>query len=285
MTRSVFSQEYEKLRRLLIAARREASLTQSDVASVLGKPQPFVSKYERGERRLDVVEFLQVADALAVDPVAILRQLRTRSSDNQDNTEDILETWSITPNDLTTILKQSPSLQGMLFGYIAEFKLEELWLEHPDIAGVVKDDDHDRRKKGDRRFIYKGHSFILEAKSLQTSSIKHTSDGWTGSTQVDASDRREIVLPSGEKVNTTLLLVGEFDVLAVNVFPFENNWNFVFAKNQDLPRSTYRGYTPEQRQYLLASLIPITWPPEPPFTDNLYYLLDELVEERFSRTS
>lgn len=285
MTKSVFSQEYEKLQRLLIAARQQGGLTQTDVAAVLGKPQSFVSKYERGERRLDVVEFLEVADALAISPASAIMQLRTESLSEEDIVRDILETWKITPQTLTTLLNQNPSLRGMLFGYVAELKLEELWLKHPGITACIKDDDHDRLKKGDRRIVYKGHSFVVEAKSLQTNSIEHRTDGWFGKAQVDASDRREIYLPNGDKVNTTLLLVGEFDVLAVNVYPFEGNWDFVFAKNQNLPRTTYGKYTPAQREYLLTSLIPVTWPPKPPFVDNLYNLLDDLVEERLRKTS
>jgi transcriptional regulator with XRE-family HTH domain len=45
------------------------------LAEKLGRLQTFVSKYERGERRLDVVEFLDVAHALAIDPYKLLRQL------------------------------------------------------------------------------------------------------------------------------------------------------------------------------------------------------------------
>jgi transcriptional regulator with XRE-family HTH domain len=285
MTKSIFSQEYDQLRHLLITARQQKGLTQGDVALALGKPQSFVSKYERGERRLDVVEFLQVANTLAVSPVSIIAQLESESFHKEDMTQDILKTWKITPRALTALMDQNPSLRGMLFGYVAELKLEELWLRHPDITECAKDDDHDRRKKGDRRIVYKDHSFVVEVKSLQTDSIEQKDNIWFGKAQVDASDRREITLPNGDQVNTTLLLVGEFDVLAVNVYSFEGRWDFVFAKNQDLPRTTYSKYTPQQREYLLASLIPVTWPPRPPFADNLYSLLDELVEERARRIS
>ena len=60
---------------MLIAARRSRALTQVDVAERLGKPQSFVSKYERGERRLDVVEFLEVAKAIGIDPKAVIDKL------------------------------------------------------------------------------------------------------------------------------------------------------------------------------------------------------------------
>jgi transcriptional regulator with XRE-family HTH domain len=54
----------------------ERGLTQADVAERLGRPQSFVSKYERGERRLDLVEFLSIADALSLDPCAVIQKLR-----------------------------------------------------------------------------------------------------------------------------------------------------------------------------------------------------------------
>ncbi|WP_241674124.1 helix-turn-helix domain-containing protein [Microcystis aeruginosa] len=45
----------------LIAARKDANLTQAALAKAIKKPQSFVAKYENGERRLDVVEFLLVS--------------------------------------------------------------------------------------------------------------------------------------------------------------------------------------------------------------------------------
>jgi transcriptional regulator with XRE-family HTH domain len=279
MTKSVFSKEYQRLCELLVSARQKSQLTQSELAVALGKPQSFVSKYERGERRLDVIELFQITNVLQIHPVDLMMQLKLECFPTE-SPENILDLWKITSQDLTGLLNQSPSLRGMLFGYAAEFKLHELWLNHPDITQVTKSDDHDRKKKGDRRIVYKGHSFIIEAKSLQTNSIEQVAGRWCGKAQVDASDCRKVYLPNGGEVTTTLLQMGEFDVLAVNVFPFENEWRFVFAKNQDLPRSTWRGYTVEQRFHLLASLVSVTWPPEPPFVDNLYQVLDELIEER-----
>jgi transcriptional regulator with XRE-family HTH domain len=62
------------LRELLVEARREANLTQAELSRRLKRPQSFVSKYERGERRLDVVEFGDVAKALGVDGLRLLRR-------------------------------------------------------------------------------------------------------------------------------------------------------------------------------------------------------------------
>jgi transcriptional regulator with XRE-family HTH domain len=60
---------------LLIKARKAAGLTQHDLARRLKKPQSFVAKYEGGERRLDVVEFLKITRAIGTDPLKILRAL------------------------------------------------------------------------------------------------------------------------------------------------------------------------------------------------------------------
>jgi transcriptional regulator with XRE-family HTH domain len=73
--RSVFTDEYERFRRLLVDARKKANLSQLALAKKLAKPQSFVSKYERGERRLDVIEFGQVARALDIDPLKFLKRV------------------------------------------------------------------------------------------------------------------------------------------------------------------------------------------------------------------
>ena len=65
----------KRFRELLVEARKDADLTQAELSLRLNRPQSFVSKYERGERRLDVVEFGEVARALGIDPVNFLARL------------------------------------------------------------------------------------------------------------------------------------------------------------------------------------------------------------------
>jgi transcriptional regulator with XRE-family HTH domain len=60
----------------LISARHEAQLTQIDLAKKLRRPQSFVSKYERGERRLDVIEFIEVTEALRIQPAKVIDDVR-----------------------------------------------------------------------------------------------------------------------------------------------------------------------------------------------------------------
>lgn len=76
MSRSVFSSAYEYFKNNLVQARKAAGLTQMEVAARLNRPQSYVSKYECGERRLDVIEFLEVADALGIDELGFIRKLR-----------------------------------------------------------------------------------------------------------------------------------------------------------------------------------------------------------------
>src|SRR6185295_14010309 len=69
MPKSTFTPEYERFRELLIEARKAAGLTQRDLALRLDRPQSYVSKYEHGERRLDLIEFLDLAAVLNIDVV------------------------------------------------------------------------------------------------------------------------------------------------------------------------------------------------------------------------
>ncbi len=192
---------------------------------------------------------------------------------------NILEEWEITPEQLTKLLVENPSLRGMLFGYVAELKLREIVTAIPGVSFSVKFDDHNRKKKGDLYVVYRNKAFNLESKSLQSSTVKWNAQKqqWTGKAQVDTSDRRTIALPDGSTLNTTLLLHGEFDVLAVNCYAFKGKWRFVFARNGDLPTSNYRSYSKTQKRFLIASLIPVTWPPERPFYASLQDLLDEMI--------
>lgn len=79
MAKSLHTLEYEFFRLLLIAAREKTGLTQAEVSAELGRPQSFVAKYEGGERRLDVIEFVQVCSALGVDPRSILSKLQAKA--------------------------------------------------------------------------------------------------------------------------------------------------------------------------------------------------------------
>lgn len=78
MAKTIHSERDRKFRELLKARRKAAGLTQTVVAQRLGKPPSYVAKYEGGDRRLDVLEFLDVAAAIGFDPGSVIRALRRK---------------------------------------------------------------------------------------------------------------------------------------------------------------------------------------------------------------
>jgi transcriptional regulator with XRE-family HTH domain len=70
--KSVHSPDQAAFCALMVGARKAAGLTQHALARLLKKPQSFVAKYEGGERRLDVLEFIAIARALGADPLKLM---------------------------------------------------------------------------------------------------------------------------------------------------------------------------------------------------------------------
>lgn len=78
MRKSLHTPEHLAFCDLMTRARKKAGLTQQALAKRLGRPQSFVAKYEGGERRLDLIEFVTVSRAIGTDPVLLLRTLTKR---------------------------------------------------------------------------------------------------------------------------------------------------------------------------------------------------------------
>ena len=74
MGKSIGTPEHKKLLVLLRRIRLDAGLRQEDLAQRLGKPQPYVSRYESGERRLDILELREVCLALRVKLTDFVRE-------------------------------------------------------------------------------------------------------------------------------------------------------------------------------------------------------------------
>jgi predicted transcriptional regulator len=75
LSKSPFSAERAALRTLLAETRDAVGISQEKLAKKLGRPQSFIAKYEVGERRIEVTEFIAIARAMDADPVALLRKL------------------------------------------------------------------------------------------------------------------------------------------------------------------------------------------------------------------
>lgn len=70
------TEAYRRFQQLLVEARSKSGLSQQEVADRLGRPQTYVSKCERGTRRMDVIEFLELAQAVGFDPLGLIIELR-----------------------------------------------------------------------------------------------------------------------------------------------------------------------------------------------------------------
>ena len=74
MQKSLKSAEYGRLVEILVAARHEAGIRQQALATKLRRPQSFIAKYEGGERRIDIIEFIAIARALGADPLKLFKE-------------------------------------------------------------------------------------------------------------------------------------------------------------------------------------------------------------------
>jgi transcriptional regulator with XRE-family HTH domain len=80
LDKSVHSAGQTAFCELMIGARKAAGLTQHQLAKRLRRPQSFIAKYEGGERRVDVVEFIEICKAIEADPNKLLKALIQRAA-------------------------------------------------------------------------------------------------------------------------------------------------------------------------------------------------------------
>jgi ribosome-binding protein aMBF1 (putative translation factor) len=71
----VFSDEYGVVRDVLVSARREAGLSQRALAARLGKTGSHVAMIERGQRRVDLLEFCRIAESLGLSPDTLVGRI------------------------------------------------------------------------------------------------------------------------------------------------------------------------------------------------------------------
>ena len=77
MPKSLFSRNYETFLEHFHSARVRAG-TQEEIAKRIGQTQTFVSKCERGERRIDVIELMMFCKAFRVDAADFIRTLQRK---------------------------------------------------------------------------------------------------------------------------------------------------------------------------------------------------------------
>ena len=72
--------EHKAVGQALAAIRKRARVTQQDLAKRLDKPQSFISAYENGQRRIDLLEFMRISEALRVDPQKAFAEVLSEKS-------------------------------------------------------------------------------------------------------------------------------------------------------------------------------------------------------------
>ncbi len=191
---------------------------------------------------------------------------------------------AIPPERLVESIKRAPSLRGMILGYIAELMFERHLPEHYHVIlseHIESHDDHNREaNKSDRTVTYNRRRYGIQLKSMQTNSIGR--NAVTGLLQADvqndASDRRTVNLRDGSQLETTCYVQGEYDILAVPLFPFTGIWDFAYKRNRDCrPCKPGRRYNEFQASHLLATTERITWPLSEAWEMNLIRLLDDTI--------
>jgi hypothetical protein len=187
------------------------------------------------------------------------------------------------PETIIKVLEETPSVRGMVYGNFAEVMFADYLIERGvPVEDQLRDDDH-AKTKSDRTFKRGGRTYTVQLKSMQTNSIKQGDDGtFSAKIQCDASDKRPVELPNGNRISTTCYKAGEFDVLAVPLQPFTGHWSYAFRLNETLPRTRYRGYDEADRPHLLATLVPITWPLGDDWSSDLFDLL-EVAQDRVGK--
>jgi len=80
MPKTIFGGEHRHLVAVLVEARQASGLTQAELAARVGKDQSFVSIIERGQRRVDVLEFVALARAMEADPAELFERVARKLS-------------------------------------------------------------------------------------------------------------------------------------------------------------------------------------------------------------
>lgn len=189
---------------------------------------------------------------------------------------------AISPEELVYAIKRAPSLRGMIAGYIAEEKFERHVADVLGIRQIAKHDDHNRAEnKSDRTLTYRGRRYAIQLKSVQTNSIHYCNERGclVADVQNDASDSRRIRLPGdeGAGVITTCYAVGEYDILAVPLFPFTGDWTYAYKLNKDCRRTKSKKYPEAYRPHLLATTERLVYPLDGDWTTDLFALLTDEV--------
>lgn len=75
LRKTLRTREHQLLIEVLVAARERAGISQRDLAAMIKRPRSFIGRIEAGERRVDVIEFIEIARVLGQDPRRLLGKI------------------------------------------------------------------------------------------------------------------------------------------------------------------------------------------------------------------
>jgi hypothetical protein len=190
-----------------------------------------------------------------------------------------LQDLQLTEHELMDMLDEQPSLRAIVLGYIARRKLRSLLAQTFTGGPVVRQDDHERKRRGTFTVLHGKKSVAIRCCSLQANSVKTKSATY----QCDASDCRDLKLPSGRTIRTTCVLASTFDIVAVSTFTFDQKWQFAYAAANDLARTKptkRRKLSKTDAESLLSCSQRITFPVEEPYTHDIFAIVDRVARTR-----
>lgn len=157
---------------------------------------------------------------------------------NNNKNMSILSSFS--KEEIDDVISENPNLRGYIQGYLAEVALKKYLMTLPHVTEVTKIPDSSLQK-GDLKVTYKNVIITIEVKSLLTKSIKSDvmHDTWQGVVGIKNSDKREIEIKGLGTIQTTSLVRGEFDILAISCYAVSGKWDCVFMENEYLPPKDY----------------------------------------------
>lgn len=74
--KTIYKAQYEQLIKILIDKRKQKQLTQTELALRLGKPQSYIAKIENKDRRLDVIELIELCEAMSTDASEVIKAVQ-----------------------------------------------------------------------------------------------------------------------------------------------------------------------------------------------------------------
>ena len=76
MVKTIYQESYKAFIKELVLARKASGLTQMQVAEKLSKPQSYIAKVEGADRKLDVMEFVELCEVIHQDPSELIKLLK-----------------------------------------------------------------------------------------------------------------------------------------------------------------------------------------------------------------